>query len=135
MNKGYGPLELRFSMYFKIMHNFQGLIDWQKTIGITQHLSQSSATYPKQEKFGRTGQISKSIASILSNLAEGTGTKTKGVSINFLGIASGPSNVLFTQPLVSHSLELVSKKVVEPILNQLIETQKINYSLIKKFTK
>jgi four helix bundle protein len=54
---------------------------------------------------------------------------------NFLGIASGSSNELFTQLILSHRLELVSENKVKPILNELIEIQKMNYALILKFSK
>jgi len=117
------------------MHNFQELIIWQKAMDITEEVYRLSSKFPKEEKYGLTSQIRRSAVSVPSNIAEGAGRNTDGEFKNFLGIASGSSNELFTQLILSHRLELVSTKKVEPILAGLIEVQKINYSLIKKFTK
>ena len=44
-------------------------------------------------------------------------------------------NEMFTQLELAHRLKSVHKDKVTPILNNLIEVQKINYSLINKFSK
>lgn len=117
------------------MHNFQELIIWQKAMDLTEDIYRLSASFPKEEKYGLTSQIRRSAISVPSNIAEGAGRNTDGEFKNFLGIASGSSNELFSQLLLSHRLDLVHEKKVAPILNNLIEIQKINYSLIKKFSK
>ena len=60
---------------------------------------------------------------------------TNGEFKNFLGIASGSSNELMTQLMLSSRLGLVEESRVTPIIHQLKEVQKINYSFIKKFNK
>ncbi|MFD0797771.1 four helix bundle protein [Maribacter chungangensis] len=117
------------------MHDFQKLIIWQKSMEITEDIYRLSAELPKEKKYGLTSQIKRSAVSVPSNIAEGAGRNTDREFKNFLGIASGSANELLTQLILSHRLDLVSEKVVEPILSKLIEVQKINYSLIKKFTK
>ncbi len=117
------------------MHNFQELIVWQKAMDITVKTYELSALFPKEEKYGLTSQIRRSAVSIPSNISEGAGRNTDGEFKNFLGIASGSSNELFTQLILSHKLGLVEESLVEPLVKDLIEVQKMNYSLIKKFTK
>lgn len=117
------------------MHNFQELIIWQKAMDVTEDVYRLSANFPKEEKYGLTSQIRRSAISVPSNIAEGAGRNTDGEFKHFLGIASGSSNELLTQLFLSHKLELVEESKVNPILDQLIEVQKINYSLIKKFSK
>ena|SRR5690606_8614822 len=117
------------------MHNFQELVIWQKAMDIAEDVYRLSATFPKTEKFGLISQMRRSAVSIPSNIAEGAGRNMDGEFKNFLGIASGSSNELFTQLLLSHRLQLASQEKITPILDQLIEVQKINYSLIKKFAK
>lgn len=117
------------------MHNFQELIIWQKAMDVAMHVYKLSSEFPKEEKYGLTNQIRRSAVSVPSNIAEGAGRNTDGEFKNFLGIASGSSNELLTQLILSHRLELVNQNKVEPIINQLIEVQKINYSLIQKFSK
>ena len=117
------------------MHNFQELIIWQKAMDVTADVYRLSALFPTEEKYGLTSQIRRSAFSIPSNIAEGAGRNTDGEFRNFLGIASGSSNELLTQLFLSHRLQLAPEKHVNPIIDQLIEVQKINYSLIKKFSK
>ena len=117
------------------MHNFQELKIWQRAMDITEKTYRISAEFPVEEKYGLTSQIRRSAVSIPSNIAEGAGRNTNGEFKNFLGIANGSSNELFTQLILSHRLELVSENIVKPILNELIEVQKMNYALIQKFSK
>jgi len=94
-----------------------------------------SAEFPREEKFGLTSQIRRSAVSIPSNIAEGSGRNTNGEFKNFLGIASGSSNELCTQLILSQRLNLISMEQVQPLIDELIEVQKMNYTLIKKFSK
>ena len=117
------------------MHNYQELKIWQKAMDVTEQTYRLTSKFPKEEKYGLTSQIRRSAVSIPSNIAEGAGRNTDGEFKNFLGIASGSSNELFTQLILSHRLELVSENTIKPILNELIEIQKMNYALIQKFSK
>ncbi|MFS4492204.1 four helix bundle protein [Maribacter sp. 2308TA10-17] len=117
------------------MHDFQKLIIWQKSMNITEDVYRLSAEFPKEEKYGLTSQIRRSAVSVPSNIAEGAGRNSDKEFRQFLGISSGSSNELLTQLLLSSRLNLVSEEKVLPIIDQLVEVQKINYSLIKKFSK
>ncbi len=94
-----------------------------------------SAEFPLEEKFGLISQIRRSAVSIPSNIAEGAGRNTDGEFKNFLGIANGSSNELCTQLILSQRLNLISIDQVQPLIDELIEVQKMNYTLIKKFSK
>jgi len=102
---------------------------------VAEKVYRLSAEFPEEEKYGLTSQIRRSAVSIPSNISEGAGRNTDGEFKNFLGIASGSSNELLTQLILSHRLNLVEEEKVHPIIERLIEIQKINYSLIKKFSK
>jgi four helix bundle protein len=117
------------------MHNFQNLKIWQKAMAIAVKTYLISAEFPREEKFGLTSQIRRSAVSIPSNIAEGSGRNTNGEFKNFLGIASGSSNELCTQLILSQRLNLISMEQVQPLIDELIEVQKMNYTLIKKFSK
>ena len=117
------------------MHNFQQLKIWQKSMDITVDVYKLSALFPKVEKYGLTSQIRRSAVSVPSNISEGAGRNTDGEFKNFLGIASGSSNELFTQLILSERLNLVTQQNIDPILKELIEVQKMNYKLIEKFSK
>ncbi len=117
------------------MHNFQELKIWQRAMDITVETYRISSDFPKEERYGLTSQIRRSAVSIASNIAEGACINTDGEFKSFLGIASGSSNELFTQLILASRLELISENTIKPLLNELIEIQKMNYTLIQKFSK
>ena len=92
-----------------------------------------SSQFPVEEKYGLTNQIRKCAVSIPSNIAEGAGRNTNGEFRNFLGIANGSTNELITQLIISNRLKLISEDKIKPIINDLMEIQKMNFSLLKKF--
>lgn len=118
-----------------MMHNFQELKIWQKAINVAEQVYILSSKFPSEEKFGLKSQIRRSAVSIPSNIAEGAGRNTDGEFKNFLGIANGSTNELCTQLIISQRLKLISEENIKPIIDDLIEIQKMNFSLIKKFTK
>jgi len=117
------------------MHNFQELKIWQKAISVAEQIYILSSRFPPEEKYGLTSQIRRSAISIPSNIAEGAGRNTNGEFKNFLGIANGSTKELCTQLIISERLKLVSEEKIKPIINDLMEIQKMNFTLIKKFTK
>ena len=117
------------------MHNFQELKIWQKAISVAEQIYILSSKFPSEEKYGLTSQIRRSAISIPSNIAEGAGRNTNGEFKNFLGIANGSTNELCTQLIISERLKLISEENIKPIIDDLMEIQKMNFSLIKKFTK
>jgi S23 ribosomal protein. len=117
------------------MHNFQDLVIWKKAIDLVEDIYRLTLKFPKDEKYGLTSQIRRCAVSIPSNVAEGAGRITEGEFKNFLGIASGSSNELFSQLILSKKLGFIAETELKPILNKLEEIQKINYTLIKRFTK
>ncbi|OEY72574.1 four helix bundle protein [Salegentibacter salarius] len=116
------------------MHNFQNLKIWQKAMDIAKEVYVISSKFPSEEKYGLTSQIRRSAISIASNIAEGAGRNTNGEFKNFLGIANGSSNELCTQLILSYRLNLISEDKIQPVIDDLIEIQKMNYTLIKKFS-
>jgi len=117
------------------MHNFRELKIWQKAITVAEQVYILSSRFPSEEKYGLTSQIRRSAISIPSNIAEGAGRNTNGEFRNFLGIANGSTNELCTQLIISERLKLISEENIKPIVDDLMEIQKMNFSLIKKFTK
>lgn len=117
------------------MHQFEELKIWQKAMDITEKVYLLSASFPREEKYGLTSQIRRSAVSVPSNIAEGAGRNTDGEFNNFLGIASGSSNELYTQLILSHRLKLVEVGQVQNILNSVKEVQKMNYALMKSLKK
>lgn len=113
------------------MHRFEDLVVWQKAMDVVEDVYKLSTRFPIEEKFGMTSQIRKCAVSVPSNIAEGAGRITNGEFRNFLGMANGSCNELYTQLIMSYRLKLVDKVDVLPLLERVNEIQKMNFALIK----
>lgn len=65
-----------------------------------------SSNFPDDEKYGLKNQICRSAISIASNIADGAGRNSNKECKNFLGIANGSLNELYTQLLLLYRLQL-----------------------------
>ena len=111
------------------MHKFEELKIWQKAMDITEKCYKASENFPKEEKYGLTSQLRRSAVSIPSNISEGAGRNTNGEFRQFLGIANGSSYELLTQLYLSTRLNLIKEENVRPIINEVLEITKMNFSL------
>ncbi|MGJ8593411.1 MAG: four helix bundle protein [Aquaticitalea sp.] len=117
------------------MHRFEELKIWQKAMDVTENCYRISANFPTEEKFNLTSQVRRSAVSIPSNIAEGAGRNSNGEFKQFLGIANGSSYELLTQLYLSERLNLVSKDTLKPIVCEIMDVCKMNYSLQKSLSK
>ena len=117
------------------MHRFEELKIWQKAMDITENCYRATESFPKEEKYGLTSQLRRSAVSIPSNIAEGAGRNTNGEFMQFLGIANGSSYELLTQLYLSKRLDLINEDQVRPIINEIREVAKMNYSLQRALKK
>ena len=117
------------------MHRFEELKIWQKAMEVTENCYRVSANFPTEEKYNLTSQVRRSAVSIPSNIAEGAGRNSNGEFKQFLGIANGSSYELLTQLYLSERLKLVSKETIKPIVNEIMDVCRMNYSLQKSLSK
>ncbi|MEM6524109.1 MAG: four helix bundle protein [Bacteroidota bacterium] len=105
------------------MHNLRQLKIW------------ATSKFPNEEAYGLKSQIRRSAMSIPSNIAEGAGRKSDKEFLYFLGISNGSSYELQTQLIISNNVGLLSEEDMNPILSQLTEIQKMNYTFQEKLKK
>lgn len=110
------------------MHNFEKLIFWQKSIVLAKNIYLICQNISADEKFGLISQMKKSVVSIPSNIAEGSGRNNNKEFNHFLAIALGSAFELQTQLILSRELNLLDADSVQKILSDLIEIQKMIYS-------
>ena len=111
------------------MHKFEDLKIWQKAMDITEKCYKASENFPKEERYGLTSQLRRSAVSIPSNISEEAGRNTNGEFKQFLGIANGSSYELLTQLYLSSRLNLIKEENVRPIISEVLEVTKMNFSL------
>lgn len=117
------------------MNNLKELKIWNKAIDLTVKVYKATAKFPPDERFGLTSQIRRSAVSIPSNIAEGAGRNSPKEFNNFLGISNGSSFELQTQLIVANKLEMLSDVILNPILNELDELQKMTYGFQQMLEK
>ncbi|MBS1501398.1 MAG: four helix bundle protein [Bacteroidetes bacterium] len=110
------------------MHNLKELKIWNKAIDLTVDVYKATADFPSDERFGLVSQSRRSAVSIPSNIAEGAGRNSKKEFSNFLGIANGSSYELQTQLVISNRLNLLGDEMLNNLLGQIDELQKMNYA-------
>lgn len=114
------------------MHTISDLKVWQKSIELAKMTYQILPELPKEERFGLSDQIRRSVVSVSSNIAEGAGRNSNKEFLHFLGISKGSSYELQTQLILSYELGMINKEKIEPIIELIIEIQKMIYSFQKK---
>lgn len=117
------------------MHNFKELKIWQKALSLSVDVYKVTALFPKEDRFGLISQIKRSAVSIPSNIAEGAGRNSVKEFLYFLSVANGSSYELQTQLLISNKLNFLKDDLLENILIELDEIQKMNYNFQKTLKK
>ncbi len=117
------------------MHNLNELKIWNKAIDLCVDVYKATADFPADERYGLTSQLRRASVSVPSNIAEGAGRNSDKDFVRFLSIANGSAYEVQTQLVISNRLGLVDDKTVSPLLDQVVELQKMNYALQNKLSK
>jgi four helix bundle protein len=112
-------------------HNFKELKIWQRSIQLAKEVYEITAKFPKEEKYGLTSQIQRSVVSISSNIAEGSGRTTMPDFKRFLAIALGSAFELETQIILAHEFDYITLEQMENTNNELNEIQR----MLRSFSK
>ncbi|HNW98789.1 MAG TPA: four helix bundle protein [Bacteroidales bacterium] len=113
------------------MNNFKQLKVWQKAVELTTNIYKETKTFPSQEQFGIISQITRSVVSIPSNIAEGSGRTTSKDFNHFLSIALGSSFETETLLIISNNLGYLNKNNFEKLVSEVTEIQKMLRGLQK----
>ena len=84
-----------------LKNGHKDLIVWQKSLDLADAVYVLTRSFPKEEIYGLISQMRRCAVSIPSNIAEGSGRKTKKEFVRFLAIAYGSALELETQLLLS----------------------------------
>ena len=89
--------------------SFRDLHVWQQSMALTTRVYELSRSFPEDEKFGLTAQIRRASVSVPSNIAEGSGRRSKGEFLQFLGIATGSLREVETETILATMLGFVEE--------------------------
>jgi len=114
-----------------MLKNYKELKVWQKSYKLCLEIYRITAKFPKEERYGLTSQIRRSVVSIPSNIAEGYGRKTTLDYIRMLYISYGSVCELETQISLAGDLGLIEKGVLGKLKKNIAENERMLKALIK----
>ena len=90
--------------------DYRELIVWQKAMDLVEEVYRATASFPKEEMYGLTGQIRRAAVSVPSNVAEGQARSTTADFLHFLSIARGSLKEVETQVIIARRLGYVDEQ-------------------------
>jgi len=114
------------------MRNLKQLLIWQKGFQIAVKSFKAVASFPKEEKYGISSQITCAAVSIPSNIAEGSSRSSMKDYNRFLEISLGSSFELETQLLIADAVNFGEKEKRDELLKDIDEEQKMIMSFMSK---
>jgi four helix bundle protein len=107
------------------MKNFKKLKIWEKGMDIAENCFALIETFPSDQRYGISKQITKSGVSIPSNIAEGSSRRSEKDNYRFIEISLGSTFELETQLLLAQRVGFGNKELLEFILKLVDEEQKM----------
>jgi len=117
------------------MKNFKGLKIWQKGFDISVKSYKLISSFPKEERYGLSSQITRAAVSIPSNIAEGSNRSSEKDYNRFIQMSLGSTFELETQLLISAAANYGNSEVRNELLKDLDEEQKMLISFMNKLSK
>jgi four helix bundle protein len=117
------------------MRNFKELKIWQKGFSIAVDSFKLVSTFPKEEKFGISSQITRAAVSISSNIAEGSSRSSEKDYNRFIEISLGSCFEAETQLLIAGALNYGDNELCMKLLIDIDEEQKMLMGFMKKLNK
>lgn len=114
------------------MRNFKQLLIWQKGFQIAVKSFDIVSSFPKEEKYAISSQITRAAVSIPSNIAEGSSRSSMKDYNRFLEISLGSSFELETQLLIAEAVDFGEKEKRDDLLKDIDEEQKMIMSFMSK---
>lgn len=98
------------------MFGFEKLEVWQNAVEFALKIYESKSRFPSDERFGLTSQLRRASVSISSNIAEGSGRKSRADFAHFVGIAYSSLLECVSQLHMSRRLNYVDQSTHQILL-------------------
>lgn len=115
------------------MFSFEKLDVYQKARELVKDVYQLQKRFPKEERYELGDQIRRSVVSLTSNIAEGSGRDSYKEKIHFLEIAFGSLMETFSQLQNAQDLGYINVNEVENLRPQFDEIAKMLSGLKTSF--
>jgi four helix bundle protein len=113
-------------------HNFKQLKIWQKSMELTDTIFFYCNALPVDERYNLVSQMNRSSCSVPSNIAEGSGKRTKLQFSEYLSISLSSAYELETQLLICERRSYGDPALLKQALEMPSEVQKMIFSFREK---
>lgn len=112
------------------MKNFKQLKIWQKGLDIAVQSYRLIESFPKEERFGLSSQMTRAAISIPSNIAEGSSRSSNKDYNRFIEVSLGSSYELETQLLIASAIKFGDENLRTRLLQDIEEEQRMLIAFI-----
>jgi four helix bundle protein len=116
------------------MRPHQKLEAWSRAIELVTDIYKSTEDFPKEERYGLTGQIRRAAVSIPANLAEGAGRRSQKEFAHFLSNSQGSASELETELIIAHRLGYLDERTFARLIQQLERIGRLITGLVRHIT-
>ncbi len=109
-------------------HNFKNLLIWQRSMDVTDWTFSYCLSLPASERFNLIDQLNRSSCSIPSNIAEGSGKRTKKHFAEFLTTSLSSAYELETHLLICERRKYGDTELLNKLLSEITEVQKMIFT-------
>lgn len=114
---------------------FKDLEIWKRGMHLVKLIYRSVKTFPEQERFGLTSQMTRTAVSVPSNIAEGYLRNSQKSFLQFLRISLGSLGELETQVEVAHQEKYLSDVEYKELTQHIEELRKMLFGFIASIRK
>ena len=114
------------------MKDFRELRVWQRAHALSLSVYRIRTTFPRDERYGLTGQIRRASSSVAANLAEGCGRSGDAEFARFCSIAMGSASELDYHLLLAKDLDLIPPTDYDDLAKRAAELKRMLNVLIQK---
>jgi four helix bundle protein len=118
-----------------VMKNFKELRTWQKGFDIAVGTYKLVESFPKEERFALSGQMTKAAVSIPSNIAEGSSRSSDRDYKRFLEISLGSCFELETQLLIAEAVNFGDAIKRTELIFTIWDEEKMLWGFISKLSE
>lgn len=111
------------------MQRFTELKVWQRAHALVLDVYRVTSKFPAEERYGITSQLRRAIASVPTNIAEGSKRKGATDYARFLNIAEGSTAESEYLLILSRDLGYVPAEVAAPLLERTSEVARMLHGL------
>ena len=114
------------------MQDYTRLNVWQRAHALTLAVYKATERFPSIERYGLTAQLRRAVASIPTNVAEGSARRSDPVFNNFLDVARGSASEVGYQLLLARDLGYLPASTYEALSAECVEIARMLMGLRRR---